>query len=148
MKTIKSSLQVLMCGLFLFALSTSCESQTIVTEKELPASAKTYITKHFTGVTIKQITKDRDDFTVEYDVILSDFTQLEFTSKGNIKSIKSRHPLPKTALPASVVNYVQENFPTNIINEWKLDDGRQKVELDNGVELEFDKNGNFLRIDD
>jgi hypothetical protein len=43
---------------------------------------------------------------------------------------------------------VKTNYPNNVINDWELDDGIQKVELDNSIDLEFSQKGEFLRIDD
>ena len=39
------------------------------------------------------------------------------------------------------------NYPDNFITDWELDDKKQKVKLDNGLELEFNKEGNFLKLD-
>ena len=53
------------------------------------------------------------------------------------------------ALPQAILNYISTNYPDNTIREAeKEDNNNYEVELNNGVELIFDQQGNFLGIDD
>ena len=87
----------------------------------------------------------------------------DLTRTGEPITIGSRHPISlvknqiididgKTALPNSVIpekirQYVTANYPTNVITDWELDDLNQQIQLDNGLNLEFTMNGDFIRID-
>jgi hypothetical protein len=39
------------------------------------------------------------------------------------------------------------NYSDNFIKGWEMDEGKQEVELNNGLDLEFDMNNDFLQID-
>ena len=39
------------------------------------------------------------------------------------------------------------NYPNNFITGWEMDEGKQEVELNNSVDLEFDMNNVFLQND-
>jgi len=51
-------------------------------------------------------------------------------------------------LPQTILDYIAENYPDTGIDEAELDDDGYEIELENGVELYFDLDGNFLGIDD
>ena len=47
-----------------------------------------------------------------------------------------------------IVDYVKENFTGSKIMEWSQSRKLQVVELDNDMELVFDRHGNLVKIDD
>lgn len=51
-------------------------------------------------------------------------------------------------LPAEITSYLKANFPGADITDRELDDRKQKVGLGNGMDQEFYRKGDFLRIDD
>ena len=56
--------------------------------------------------------------------------------------------VPAALVPEQVRNYVKTNFPNSFIIEWGRDNRGFKAELNNGLDLEFNRNYDFLRIDD
>ena len=53
------------------------------------------------------------------------------------------------ALPQAILNYVSTNYPNNTITEAEIEDNNNyEVALNDGTELIFDQQGNFLGIDD
>lgn len=50
-------------------------------------------------------------------------------------------------LPAAILDYLSTNYPNIAIDEAELEDGIYEIELVNGLELEFDINGNFLSVE-
>lgn len=131
----------------LLILMSSCDSDRVITNDELPAQATAYIQTHFAEHGILQATKERDGFSVNYDVMLQDGYQLEFDSDGEIKKIDGSAKLPDSTVPAPISDYVGANFPQVDIVEWERSRRGADVKLANGIELEFDKDGRFLRID-
>ncbi|MBX3239454.1 MAG: PepSY-like domain-containing protein [Chitinophagaceae bacterium] len=132
-----------------FALvSASCEKEKIVSENDLPATGKNYITTHFPDQKIAQAIKEFDDLKKTYKVYLDNGVKLEFNRSGEIRKIEGNSKLPDSVIPSQILTYVTDNYPAEYIKKWELDDNRQEVELSNGLDLEFDRNGNFLRIDD
>ena len=85
----------------------------------------------------------------EYEVKLKDNTELEFDRNGNLIKIDSQQKkVPDGLIPEKALAYVNANYPDAFITEWGKDDLRWKAELNNGLELVFNNNGEFLRYDD
>jgi len=118
-----------------------------VLQKDLPKSITTYTQSHFPNQKIIQSEKDMDGLSFTYELVLDNATKLEFSNKGAIIEVKSKSKLPDSVIPAKLLEYVKANYPNNYITEWKMQRNKQEIELDNKLELEFNKNGDFLRID-
>lgn len=142
-KLIKNSL---FATAFAFTL-TSCDEEEVIPSSELPSEITSYITTHFPNNTIVQVINDRDGLNKTYDILLSENISLEFNRKKEIIDIDGVNQLPISVIPEKILQYVTANYPTNFITDWELDDKNQQVQLDNGLDLEFNMDGDFLRID-
>lgn len=129
-----------------FSLS-SCDKEEIIPSSELASEITSYISTHFPNNTIIQVIKDRDGFTKNYDILLSENVNLEFNRKKEIIDIDGVTQLPNSVIPEKILQYVTTNFSANFITGWELDDKNQQVQLDNGLDLEFNMQGAFLRFD-
>lgn len=127
---------------------TGCDKESILNENQVPAEIKTYVEKHFPGKKILQCIKDKDGLELSYDVIVEGNFTLEFNRKKEIESVKGLTQIPDSVIPEKILNYVKTNYPGNYIIEWDVDRNNQQIKLDNRLELEFNKSGDFLRIDD
>ncbi|MEC3878097.1 PepSY-like domain-containing protein [Parapedobacter sp. 10938] len=126
---------------------TACDKESVIAADGLPKDAQLFISQHFPDHDIIQVVKERDDLKTSYDVYLSDGFNLDFDKKGNIISVEGASKLPDSVVPEKILAYVQANYPDYFIRDWELDDRGQEVTLSNGMDLKFDKDGNFLRID-
>lgn len=126
----------------------SCDKEKIVSANDLPAVSISYINTHFEGQQIVQAVKERDDFKITYIAYLNNGTKLEFNKDGEIIHIESNEALPESVISASIITYTHSGYPSAFIKAWKLDKTLQEVKLSNGLSLEFDRNGIFLRIGD
>ena len=125
----------------------SCAKDEVIPVSELPSEIKAYISTHFPSNTILQVVKDVDGLTKTYDVSLSERISLEFNRQKEIIDIDSEIALPNSVIPKQISQYVTANYPSNVITDWELDDRNQQVQLNNGLDLKFNMNGDFLRID-
>ena len=140
MKKVLSALAVL-------AVLASCDKEEIIASSDLPSEISDYVTTHFPNNVIIQSIEDKDGFTKTYDVMLDGSISLEFNRKKEIIEIDGVSELPSSVIPTKISAYVDANYPTNFITDWELDDKNQQVELDNGLDLEFNMDGDFLKID-
>ena len=129
----------------------SCDDKPVTADK-LPSKAKTFLNTYFPDIDILSVVRDEDG---DYDVDLVDGTDVDFRSNGNWKKVDCHGRLMPTGFfPASIVTYVAANCPGQHIEEIELENSRYKVGLSdvNGwetdVDLLFDKDGNFVGIDD
>lgn len=126
---------------------TACDNEKAVTPGDLPEAGSSFITDNFSGRQINGVIKDKEGLSTEYKVVLSDGTQLKFYNDGKIKEVQSASGIPASVVPPAIASYINTNYPDQTITEWGMDDNLQKAKLSSGVELEFDKEGNFKRID-
>ena len=127
------------------AMSAFVSCDRVVSPDKLPAQAKQFIAAHFNGVDVLSVQKDG----FQYDAVLFDGTELEFTHGGQwIKVDCGLNPLPDGILPAPTAQYITAKFPMNFATHVKYEHKRYEVELNNELDLVFDKNGHFMGADD
>lgn len=110
---------------------------------------ESFISQHFPAQTIKRVEPDdTDDDLRIYEVYLSGDVELEFNHLCEVVEIETDEGVPHSALMSNIVAYVQANYPDEGILEWERSSDDQLIELSNDLELVFDLDGNFIRIDD
>jgi len=116
---------------------------------QLPKVAQQFVKANFTSK-VSLVTLDNDLIGKSYEVILENATRIEFDGKGNWKEVDAEHGVvPKKIVPNAISSYVAKNFSgTSIKQIEKRRRGGYQVELSNGLELTFDSNLKFVRIDD
>lgn len=119
-----------------------------LTVSEYPNKITSFITSHFSKSEIISIKEEKEIRKTEYEVKLNSMEELEFDEDFTIKKIESKTGLPNSVLSDKVISYVAENYANKKIVEWKRKRKTDEIELDNDLELVFDKEGNFLRVDD
>lgn len=70
---------ILIAGVMIASCS---DNDKIITEEQLPASARTYIQKTYPGATIIFVKEDSELFSTKYKVQLSNRVEIEFDSDG------------------------------------------------------------------
>ncbi len=125
----------------------SCEKEKVMSLTETPSEINTYITTHFPNKNIIQGIKDTDGLELTYDITLESGIYLEFNRKKEVIKIHGIEKLPDSVIPEKLLAFVSLNYANNYIVKWELDDRNQKITLNNSTELEFNMNGDFLRID-
>lgn len=127
---------------------TSCEKESLIEQSDVPQEIKNYVTTHFPQNNILQTLKDNDGLNLTYDLLLDSSISLEFNRAKEIISIDGNSKLPDSVIPAKIREYVNTNFPAYFITDWEKESRKvQQIELSNGLDLEFDNDGKYLRID-
>lgn len=115
----------------------------------LPEAARTTIANNFKSkVSIVKIDKDFGRIS-EYEVTLTDGTEISFDSNGNWENVETNNAkaVPAGFIPKAISDYVAKNQPdTRIVGIDKERNGYE-VELSNGVDIKFNKDGQFIRYD-
>jgi len=140
----KKNLVLLLC-LTAFSLFACNSPETPITKEQLPQAAQTFINQYFGKLQIAYIQKDNDS----YDVKFSNGFEVDFDKKGEWKDVDCQtSQVPAGIVPANIRNYVNTNYKGSFIVQIDRDHNEYEVELNNGLDLVFDKNGDFKRIDD
>jgi hypothetical protein len=127
-------------------LLVACDKEKVVQENDLPATASGFVSTHYPGQQILQVVKELDNLKTYFHVYLNNGTKLDFSRKGDLKKIEGTEAIPDTVIPVLILNYVDTNYPSAFIRGWDIDDTSQEIQLSTNESLEFDKNGNFLRV--
>lgn len=113
-----------------------------ITFSQLPQKTQQFITKHFDDVEFISATVGDD-----YEVYLANGTKAEFNLRGEWTEIKCINGIPASIIPDNIYKYVNDKFAKNFIIKIDRDRRGYEIELNNDIELKFDKYGNLLDID-
>ena len=130
-----------------FGLSANAQ-KTVITKAALPVNAQTFLKTHFSDQEQTYILQDKDTFSSDYKVQFANSVEVEFDGKGNWEEVDgNQNAIPAAIVPKAIASYIKTNFPN--VPVIKIDKGKwgYEVDLNNGLELEFNSKGNFIRID-
>lgn len=140
--------KIVLLAIGIFAAAVMASSREVpVTFDQLPSAAKTFVTENFPGETVTMALKDVHG-RAEYDVRLSDGTELEFTHSGALKKISSRAGISEQLIPDGIRRYVSAHFPGAGYREYEVGKRTYEVKISNGMELKFNRNFILMEVDD
>lgn len=116
----------------------------------LPKAAQTVIANNFKAkVSLVKIEKDFGRVS-EYEVILTDGTEISFDRDGNWENVEVNNTksVPSSIVPKAIRAYVAKTHPGQRIVGIDKERKGYEIELSNGIDMKFDKAGQFLRYDD
>lgn len=142
-------------ALSLLLTTTSCDSdddnnESVINVTDLPKAADTFVTTYFPNTTYALITKQNiaDLDGSLYDVKLSNNFEIDFDANGNWIDIDGNHQaVPVALIPEKIQTYVTTNYPNQFVTSIDKEKTTVEVEISNNLDLVFDLQGNFLRID-
>ncbi len=140
---------VLLILINLFAVQLLPAKDIVTKDMErLPAQAKQLIMQHFPEDKISYIKIDEEIIKTTYDVVFVSGTEIDFLKDGNWIEIDcKRSEVPNEIIPEKITSYVKQNFYGDFITRIEKKRTRYEIELSNKLELIFDKEGNFIRMD-
>ncbi len=115
----------------------------------LPKAAQTTLANNFKSkVSVVKIDKDFGRIS-EYEVVMMDGSEITFDKDGNWKEVEVNisKSVPSGFVPAAITNYVKANQKGQKIVGIEKTRGGYDIDLSNGVEMKFDKAGNFVKFD-
>lgn len=115
----------------------------------LPKAARTTISNNFKSeVSLVKIDKDFGRVS-EYEVILTDGTEISFDRDGNWYNVETSaaKSVPAAFIPKGISNFVAKNHKGARIVGIDKERNGYDVELSNGIDIKFNKAGEFRRYD-
>lgn len=115
---------------------------------QLPLAARELIDKQFSHRKVDFIKIERDLFEeTTYEVKLDDGTELEFNSKGGWVEINVKNDdVPSEFIPEAIQEYMKDHYKGEKIVKIERDRRGYELTLENGLEVDFDKFGKFLKL--
>lgn len=122
-----------------------------VKPEELPKEVKTFLNKHFADQKISLAKMEKELWGKEYKVYLVGGSKIEFGKNNQWKEIDCEYSeVPASVIPQQIKDYVKSNFPERKITQIEKKDSRKvsyEIELDNSVEIKFNKEFTVVDID-
>ncbi|WP_353116979.1 PepSY-like domain-containing protein [Myroides odoratus] len=128
------------------------EEEQLIDYAALPASVQSLLKTHFAASEVVLIKQETEAKETTYKVYTNDGFKIEFNQQGDWTEIESKQgkTIPSALLPTPLITYIQTNYSdfnfTGIEkkrNGFEVELKKEKQE----IELLFDKEGNFLRLD-
>ena len=120
---------------------------------DLPEAASDFVNQNFANVEVDKIDTNDSWYNMSdsetYEVELSNGIELDFNKRGEITEIENDEAenVRRTAFDRSVWDYVERNYADAVIINYEVEKDGYDLELDDGTELSFDKEGSFLEED-
>ncbi|MNK30380.1 hypothetical protein D3C87_487970 [compost metagenome] len=156
MKSNKLSLVLLFSGAMLFQavekkeVSFNSEVNSInisVPFQQMPANIKSFLAKYYPKATVAKYESKNTLVGRKYEVKLNNGAEIDFDKNGNWEEISDKQGIATSLIPVKIKAYVDKKYKGVKVEAIDKEKNKIKVDLNNDIDLEFDKNGNFLRID-
>lgn len=141
----KQCLFALLAFVLTVCMPAKADNDRVITFEQLPAQAQAMLKQHFADKVPLIVSVDWDDYKVMYQ----SGERVEFDKKGNWKELDCRvSAVPTALIPEPIKVSVKTTFPGAVIIKLDRDRRGYDVKLNNGMELEFNKNFQVIDIDD
>jgi len=156
MKINKLSMVMLLSGTLFFQ---AADKKEIVSEQnqsevvtagvlqQMPANVKNFLAKYYPKATVAKYESKTTLAGKKYEVKLNNGAEIDFDKNGNWEEISDKQGVNPVLIPAKIKTYLDQKYKGVKVESIDKDDNKIKIDLINVVDLEFDKSGNFLRID-
>lgn len=136
---------VLLVTALTLGFSAKADHDQVITFNQLPALAQELLRQNFANKVPLVVTMDWDDYTIVYD----SGEKIEFDKQGNWKEFDCKtSSVPSAIIPEQIKTHVRATFPGTTI--LKLDRNRRgyEVKLNNGLEIEYNREFRVIDMDD
>ena len=125
------------------------EDKKVIQFGELPQAAQTFVDTHFADKQVSIVYHDTELADKDYEVIFTDGANIDFSKKGEWTEVEDRdtNGVPTAIMLQGIVDYVTTNFAGQYVVQLGKERSNYEVELNHGVEMVFDKEGQLLRYD-
>ena len=130
-------------------VTTACaDNHQPIERSQLPEKAQTFLSTYFPDAKISLARKELDVMELNYDVIFTDGSKVEFDRKGNWTEVDClTNPLPSGIVPEAIDKVIRAHYPEAQVTKIERDHREVEVKLNNRVELTFNKHMQLIDID-
>ena len=115
---------------------------------ELPANARTTITKHFSKQKVALTTRETGIGNNDYNVVLQNGTKIEFNNKGVWTEVDcKRNKVPAALIPQQIRTYMLKNYPGTHVTKIEKKRNGYEIDLSNGIDITFNNQFQVTKID-
>lgn len=136
---------VILFAVLTLSFSAKADHDHVITFNQLPVNAQNLLKMHFADKVPLIVTVDWDDYSIRYE----SGEKVEFDKQGNWKEFecKTSH-VPAALVPEQIKTHVNATFPGTTILKLERNRLGYEVKLNNGLEIEYDRDFKVIVIDD
>lgn len=132
--------------LFAFCNVLNADNERVITIEDLPKNSQAFVNTYFGDATIQYVKVKISANLVQYTVNFTEGREVQFNKSGKwIEITCKKTPIPDGIVPAKITAFVEKNYPDNHIEKIEHNERIYEVDLDNGMEIVFNKS--FRPID-
>lgn len=130
-------------------LSACADNDKIITFEQLPAAAQELVQQYQNVANIAYVKLDPELFGDKYEVRFNDGKEFDFEEDGTLSKVDYKlEAVPEALVPEVVRQQISASFPQTFIVEWGKDDWGWKAELNNKLEIKFNRKLEMRGLDD
>ena len=132
-----------------FTVSTAAyaDNDKPIAVSQLPAAAQQTLKKYFGSQKVAMAKMESGLLEKTYDVIFTNGEKIEFNRKGEWTEISCKSTtVPAALIPSAISKYIKANYPDAKVLSIERDK-ECEVQLNNRIELTFDKSYQLIDID-
>ncbi|WP_084403396.1 PepSY-like domain-containing protein [Epilithonimonas caeni] len=115
--------------------------------QEMPATIKSFLAKYYPKATVVKYEAKSTVVGKKYEVKLNNGAEIDFDKNGNWEEISDKQGIASALIPAKIKAYLNQHYKGVKVESIDKERNKIKVDLQNDIDLEFDKNRKFLRVD-
>ena len=132
----------------LMSLTAFAKGKQPIAFDKVPQPVQTELQKYFTQDQVQYATFEKAPGQKLYTFVLEDGTKIRYNHKAVLRKVENKNGILTTLVPEKIMEYANATFPKATITEYVCDKSRKEIELNNNMELIFNKRCKFLRIED
>ena len=140
--------KLLIFFIFFMSLTAFAKGKQPIAFDKVPQPVQTELQKYFTQDQVQYATFEKALGQKLYTFVLEDGTKIRYNHKAVLRKIENKNGILTTLVPEKIMEYANATFPKATITEYVCDKSRKEIELNNNMELIFNKRCKFLRIED
>lgn len=142
----KKLMLIIISGLLGIVSLVSCDDERKINSDKLPGDALDFISRYFGDSDISYAEKDRDNGKVDYKVILSNGTEIDFDENGQWVSVDCKFStVPDGIIPDAVRTDLATRYPEASVYKIEKELGGYELTVTGDRELLYDYDGVFVR---
>lgn len=117
-----------------------------VATNRLPYKAQQALKTYWPNAAVMSAMKKTAGKNIDYKVSLEDGTVIRFDAQGNWRQIKCYTGLPDKVMPDAMRHHIKTYYDGQYPVEINKGKKKYRIQLNQGMYLEYDLKGNFLRF--
>jgi len=147
MKTIKSVMVAVFAMTAVFTVK--ADNDNPISFNQLPQLTQQFMHQYFSEKDVSFAKMERDLFSMSYEVFLVDGTKVEFKKDGEWGKVDcQKKEVPAGIVPQEILKYIKEKHPNQFILEIEREKKYYEIQLNNGIEIKFNKQFIVIKYDD